>query len=147
MKKIGMIVLTVALCAAMLVSCAAPAAAPSETPSASASAETPADAQTSSGATDYMAWTKTEWDAASDADKEAASIAVLAKSGEALLGADVSAEIEKAKTDEKVKAEMDQAAAQVRKSIDSFFEQMPTANIGQLVDAMEELIKQSDSQN
>lgn len=135
MKKIVMIVLTVALCAAMLVSCAAPAAAPSASASASASvAANESAAPSAAAAGDYMAWTKADWDAATDDQKLEASYVLIGElSGALFEGIDMKTLIEQAKTDEKAKAQMDESAKQMFQSVDGFFEEKPEMTLQDMI--------------
>ncbi len=55
-------------------------------------------------------------------------------------GVDMKALIEKARTDEKAKAEMDTAATKMFESIDGFFAEEPDKTLKDMIDMMNELL-------
>ena len=111
MKKITLIMVTVVLCAAMLAGCSTPAA-----------------------DTDYMSWTGTEWNAATDAEKFTATEAVLLAIGDSIMD-NYTQLVETAKTDETVKAQIDAQVTSLQGTIDRFFESSPAATLNDLVEA------------
>lgn len=138
MKKIILIIVTVALCAAMLAGCSTPAAIPSESAAASASepveATEPAAGQPAAADTDYMSWTGAEWNAATDAEQFAATEAVLLAIGDSIMD-NYTQLVEEAKTNEAVKEQIDAQVKSLQGTIDTFFENSPEATLSQLVEA------------
>lgn len=146
MKKVGMLVLALLACSAMMVACssddkettaaattaaettAAPTTEAETTDAATTAAETTAAETTAAGESTeagdnavYMSWTKTEWSKATDEEKTAAANAVLTDIGETLME-DFASMMELAKTDEAVKAQIDGQVEALVTQIDSFFQ-------------------------
>lgn len=153
MKKITLIIVTVALCAVLFAACGAPAAAPSdsapaESAQASDSAEPTESAQASdsaqpteaaAGNTDYMSWTGADWDAAAEEEKFAAAEATLLAVGDAMM--DNYAElVEQAKTNDQVKEQIDKQVKTLQSSIASFFKSSPDSKLSDLVAASKKVV-------
>lgn len=142
-EKIVLVVAAVVLCMAFAVGCAAPAAAPSESasaaapsesaPAAEASEETPAAANT-----DYMSWTATEWDAASDAEKTAASEALLMDVGDVLMDG-FSDLMQQAETNESVRKQLEGQVETLKTQIGNFLASSPEVTIGDLAEASKQV--------
>ncbi len=153
MKKLFLVMVAVVLCAAFVAGCAAPAettaegsAAATESAQASESAEPAAsesaDAAASEAALpegDYMSWTAEEWNAASDAEKTAASETLLLDIGDAMMDG-YSEMVEMAKTDEDVKAQLDEQIESLKAQIDTFLNGTSDATIGDLAEASKQAI-------
>lgn len=149
MKKIVLAVAAVVLCMAFAVGCAAPAAAPSESasaaaPSESAPASEAASAEASGEAsaaanTDYMSWTAAEWEAASDAEKTAASEALLMDVGDVLMEG-FAAMVEQAKTDDSVKEQIDSQVESLKTQIETFLASSSSFTIGDLAQASKQAV-------
>lgn len=152
MKKITLIIVTVALCAVLFAACT-PAAAPSdsaptESAQASDSAEPTESAQASdsaepteaaAGNTDYMSWTGADWDAAAEEEKFAAAEATLLAVGDAMM--DNYAElVEQAKTNDQVKEQIDKQIKTLQSSIASFFKSSPDSKLSDLVAASKKVV-------
>ncbi|MEA5002150.1 MAG: hypothetical protein VB081_01420 [Christensenella sp.] len=137
MKKLTLVIVTVVLCAAMLMGCAAPAteatdsAAPSESAAASESAEGTESAVANA---DYMSWTGADWNAATNEEQFAATEAVLLEIGDAMMD-NYTQLVEQAKTNDKVKAQIDTQIEALQGTIGTFFESSPEATLKELVDA------------
>lgn len=152
MKKIVLVVAAVVLCMAFAVGCAAPAAAPSESasaaaPSESASAAAPSESAPAAEAseetpaaanTDYMSWTATEWDAASDAEKTAASEALLMDVGDVLMDG-FSDLMQQAETNESVRKQLEGQVETLKTQIENFLASSPEVTIGDLAEASKQV--------
>ena len=138
MKKQTLIIVTAVLCAAMLAGCATPAAETSASvvPSESAEASEPAAAAN----TDYMSWTGAEWDAANSDEQFAAAEAVLLKVGDAMMS-NYGELVEQAKSDETVKAQIDEQVESLKSSIATFFKSSPEATLSDLVAASTQAVE------
>ncbi|MBC5648568.1 hypothetical protein [Christensenella tenuis] len=140
MKKIVLVVAAVVLCMAFAVGCAAPAAAPSESAPASEAASAEASGEASAAAnTDYMSWTATEWEAASDAEKTAASEALLLDIGDYLMDG-FAAMVEQAKTDDSVKEQIDSQVESLKTQIETFLASSSSFTIGDLAQASKQAV-------
>ena len=168
MKKVGMLVLALLACSTMMLACssddknttaasttaaettAAPTTEAETTAAPTTAAETTAAATTAAGAgatteagdnAVYMGWTKTEWSKATDEEKTAAANAVLMDIGDAMMD-NFSSLVELAKTDEKVKAQIDSQVAALVTQIDSYFTSATAEmTLQDLVDLSKQLVE------
>lgn len=158
MKKVGMLVLALLACSTMMLACssddkdttaastkaAETTAAPTTEAETTAAATTAAEAGATTEAGDnavYMSWTKTEWFKATDEEKTAAANAVLMDIGDAMMD-NFSSLVELAKTDEKVKAQIDSQVEALVTQIDSYFTSATTEmTLQDLVDISKQLVE------
>ena len=158
MKKVGMLVLALLACSTMMLACssddknttaasttaAETTAAPTTEAETTAAATTAAEAGATTEAGDnavYMGWTKTEWSKATDEEKTAAANAVLMDIGDAMMD-NFSSLVELAKTDEKVKAQIDSQVAALVTQIDSYFTSATAEmTLQDLVDLSKQLVE------